>query len=54
MRLFQSKTKEELLKLYNIYYDTIYGVNSCYGVKDMKILLELEHELQIKGDKRCK
>jgi len=46
--MFEEKTDKELAELYDTYFDTIYGENSCYGVKDMLILLEIEHELTLR------
>jgi hypothetical protein len=38
-------SNEELLKVYETYYDTIYGANPVYGTKDVMYLHEIEREM---------
>lgn len=45
MGLFSNITDKELFKKWQSYYETIYGVQPCYGVKDLLILSEIEKEM---------
>lgn len=49
MKKLSEYTNKELVDEFKSYNDMIYGVNSCYGTRDMLWLYQLEAEIGRRG-----